>query len=290
MKGVEMGFYNRRVILIILAFFLSFLIFYSLFLFPQQRTKESRRKARVAKLNSEIESAQKALDKEKARVHELMKGIDFNFTIAGERPFKVMIPSLLEEIQHLSSSCGIVINRIEPMKEEDFETYRKYPFTVEFISDYRGLVKFVRHIENDLKLNLGEFSVESQKGSEGQIFARFIINAYEMKDGGAMELQKFQKAEVRKRRNLISPVEIKRDPFQHPGGEKKTPPLHEAHHLQGIIKWGKSYQAIIDNKEYKVGDILGERTIVDIQEDRVILDGKTPPLVLKRKIENKDSH
>jgi hypothetical protein len=47
----------------------------------------------------------------------------------------------------------------------------------------------------------------------------------------------------------------------------------------------ENYQAIIDNREYKIGDRLGERTIVDILEDRVLLDGKTPPLILKRKVE-----
>jgi len=285
MKGSEMGFFNRRIILILLSFFVAFLVFYSLVLYPQQKTKENRRKAKVARLNTEIESAQKVLEKERARVQEILnKRLDFNFMIAEQRPFKQRLSSLLEEIQRISSNYGIVIQKIEPMKEEEFETYTKYPLTMDFISDFRGFVQFIRHVEEDLNLNLGEFSVEREKGQEGKLLARCIINAYELKGMGIIDIAKFQKGGIKKEKDLSS-IQIKRDPFQRPGMEKKAVAFHETYRLQGIIKWGKSYQAIIDNKEYKAGDRLGERTIVDIKEDRVVFEGNTPPLVIQRRVE-----
>jgi Tfp pilus assembly protein PilO len=284
-----MDFLNKRIILVLITIVLAFLFFYRLVLFPKQISREKQLKAVVTRLNKEKDSVRENLEKDKARLQELLnKRLDFNFTVAGENPFRERIPSFLEEIQQISSLYRIQIQKIELMNEEILKDYNRYPFSLIFLSDYSGLIRFVRHLERDLHLNVVEFFIEAEKGSNGTLIAKCILDAYELKGKEILALSKVLPTKVKK--TSSNPFfDLLMNPFQRPAATTTDFNFKDPHQLQGIIRFSDSSgldrelpKAIIDNKLYEVGDELEGKKIIDIQEDRVLFDGKTPPIVLEK--------
>lgn len=278
---------RRHILFILMALSAVFLLIYGFIIFPRQKGRDEKTKAKIAALSKEVEAFNKRLETEKKALETLLSQTGRLPSLAtGEKPFQTMIPSLLGRITRSAAENRIKILEIVPLEEKVFEHYLQHPFRIRFKTTFAALIRFVNGLETDIHLYLDRFELKSMEKEPGLIAADCTFNAYEIrkKDLFAEGPFKLRLAEVAPVR--VEPV-FSRDPFlREMETARQISPrrrsFEKSYVLKGIIRFQQRYRALINKGVYKEGDSIDGRTIRKITEDRVFFDGNFAPLVLER--------
>ena len=93
------------------------------------------------------------------------------------------IPHLLKELTAEANALGIKFISVDPHPSKKNSFYRKYVFRVEVqAAQYSQMLRFVHCIENKLKLNIDELSIQQDTENPHRLYAKISLNTLETQD------------------------------------------------------------------------------------------------------------
>lgn len=94
------------------------------------------------------------------------------------------IPHFLKELTAEANKLGIKFISVAPQPSKKNTFYQKYVFKVEVqAAQYSQMLRFLHCIENKLKLNIDELSIQQDVESSNQLRAKISLNTLETHDG-----------------------------------------------------------------------------------------------------------
>lgn len=93
------------------------------------------------------------------------------------------IPHFLKELTTEANALGIKFISVDPQPYKKNTYYQKYVFKVEVqVAQYSQMLRFFHCIENKLKLNIDEMSLQQDAESSNQLHAKISLNTLETHD------------------------------------------------------------------------------------------------------------
>ena len=93
------------------------------------------------------------------------------------------IPHLLKKLTAEANTLGIKFISVDPQPSKKNSFYEKYVFRVEVqAAQYSQMVRFFHCIENKLKLNIDEMSIQQDAENSNQLYAKISLNTLETHD------------------------------------------------------------------------------------------------------------
>ncbi|NIS61871.1 MAG: type 4a pilus biogenesis protein PilO [Proteobacteria bacterium] len=265
-----------------------------LFLYRPKVFKAIKGAREMSSLTRRFDSAlleTKRIREEIERINKERVNVDY-FT-RHQIPPEQRQPTFLAKVSDVVNRLGIKTIMVKPMPQEESPEYIRYPFVVETKSKYEDIIKFIDSLENSFGLNLDDLHIENDPKDPLWHRLKFTVSTFEFQraesppsdEKGTGEGSTIQ-PEVR------DDIVVKRDPFLEKEPKKKRPVITASIpkirrkrlpplKLNAIIDIAGRKIAIINDTIVREGDWVAKHRIVEIDEDKVILEYRGKERVLK---------
>ncbi len=272
---------NRMILLLSLVILGALLAGYALVLYPEQQRKMLRLKEEARMTDTLVQAAQEQLSRAKAGLAELLReGVPVYLTSQGGWP--QTMSAIMSGIDEWVRRSNVALTKLEPEAPEERPPLVLHPFSLEFTGGFSEVRAFMDALERDLRMVPTQWVVEGEgKGGVG-VKATCRAMVYEW-DGKVL-------TPPLPRDRSVEPVGVsgRRDPFSRVKAAYVSTAARTraaALELSGIIEIGGRRKAIINGKPLGVGERVGERRILSITEDQVVLEGESEPLRIRRSLQ-----
>ncbi len=262
-----------------LAILAALLAAYAVALYPQQQKKALRLREEARMTDALVQAAQEQLSRTQAGLAELLReGVPVYLTSQGG--WAQALSDLMQGIDEWVRKTNVNLTKLEPEVSEERPPLVLHPFSLEFTGGFSEVRAFMNALEQDLRMVPTQWVVEGEaKGGVGvKATCRAVV--YEW-DGKVL-------TPPLPRERSLGPVEVsgRRDPFSrvkaaYVSTASRTRATLE---LTGIVEIGGRRKAIINGRPLGIGDRVGDRRIVSITDDEVVLDGEPLPLRIQRSL------
>lgn len=269
--------------------FIGIGLFFSLKFY--QTHKKNQRDLIQEKLN--YESAVTALAKEKNDLTTLAGGLGINyFSRFSEASHMDLSFFMFNRISTIANKWKVNLVSFSPAAKEIKGSYSLISFSGAISASFSDMVNFFQELEDKEKISIDNLKINTSSQASSKHQAEFDLVCLEFND--PMLKGREEKG------SDISPADkekiktVKRDPFLNPF-EKMLVARHTEKNKAGIVDAAselnltgincsaRSRTAIINHTMAKEGDVIGDKRVVAIKEDRVILkaNGQISTLRLK---------
>lgn len=127
------------------------------------------------RLEREIAAAEQSIHDVPARIAELESlgaalGLRNDFLKETEQliPGDSDLHTVICQVADLAENCGLAVTRLEPLPKTVHQSYQTLPFRVSFRGGFRGIVTFLRGLEERARLfTIEEFSITGENEQIG---------------------------------------------------------------------------------------------------------------------------
>lgn len=272
---------NRTILLLGLVIVGALLAAYAVVLYPEEQKKALRLKEEARMTDALVQAAQEQLSRTQAGLAELLReGVPVYLTSQGGWPQTMSV--IMRGIDEWVRKTNVTLTKLEPEASEERPPLVLHPFSLGFAGGFSEVRAFMNALERDLRMVPTQWVLEGEtKGGVG-VKATCRAMVYEW-DGKVLTppLPGGRSAE---------PVEVsgRRDPFSRLRATYISTAARTraaALELSGIIEIGGRRKAIINGKPLGVGERVGDRRIVSITEDQVVVEGEPEPLRIRRSLQ-----
>jgi|YNPNPStandDraft_1061719.scaffolds.fasta_scaffold00591_8 Tfp pilus assembly protein PilO len=276
-----MGNNNRMILLLSLAILGCLLGAYALLFYPQQKKKELRMTEEVRMTEALVQAAQEQLSRAEASLAELLQA-GVPVYPASQGGWARTMSAIMQGIDEWVRKSNVTLTRLEPEASEERPPLVVHPFSLEFAGGFSEVRTFMNALERDLRMVPTQWALEAEpKGAAGvRATCRAIVYEWNGK-----VLRPPPPSE-----GVATPVEVagRRDPFARVKAGYVSSAARTgaaALELSGIVEIGGRRKAIINGKPFAVGERVGDKRIVSITEDQVVLEGQVAPLIIRRPLQ-----
>ncbi len=183
----------------------------------------------------------------------------------------------LRKIATLASAKKIKVFQIKPLPKEETSYFTKIPFIIKTKATYSQMLSLLKDLEYTLGLNVEKINVIKDPSKPTPILT-VELNSIEMKGKNF--------SQIKIKTPLPRFPKTKRDPFstyilKSQASQKKLPSNRILISLQGIMRYKNIYEAMINTKVVKKGEVIKGYKVYFIGKDRVVLFGNGNYIVLK---------
>jgi hypothetical protein len=198
------------------------------------------------------------LEKENKRLKEI---VERQAKRKEEKKGITSMPDFLARINGLANAHKVIIRKLSPDNEN------KFKFNIEMMADYETILKFTADLESlDTILNDLQIRPYNSTAVPPIHFVTFSLTPR----GNADPLQSERLAALR---GLVEKTG-KRNPFQRHAPGEQAIELTWLHKLSGVGRDHDGRIANIDRHDYREGDMLDDKTVTKIEDDRVFFEKK----------------
>lgn len=278
---------RHKTLLLLLIGVLIFSFYFSIFYKPNA-AKLRRLKAELTSLDNQItklkeqmpdiDKLRRSLNEIKTRQGNLRKEVE---TLESQLPTQARIPQLLGELVTQAQGLNVDFISIKPKQTKQKE-YAYLEIELKISSDYPNLTNYLNRLE-DLSqfLNVNQISIEQmKKESAFEANTTLLLSTLLGEPLGKEPQEGKLKVEAP---SIIGTeiLKIERNPFTSRLKPAKEVEKEKEYVLTGISLRGKKSTAIINNEIYRVGDVIGNKTLKQILPNMVVLsDGKQDIILL----------
>lgn len=268
------------ILLVSLVILGALLAAYAVAFYPRQQEKELRLKEEARMTDALVQAAQEQLSRTQEGLAELLReGVPVYLTSDGGWPQTMSV--IMRGIDEWVRKTNVSLTKLEPEASEERPPLVLHPFSLEFTGGFSEVRAFMNALEQDLRMVPTQWVMEGEaKGGVG-VKATCKAMVYEW-DGKVL-------TPPLPADRPVEPVEVsgRRDPFSRVKAAYVSTAARTraaALELSGIIEIGGRRKAIINGRPVGVGDRVGDRRVVSISEDQVVLEGEPSPLRILRSL------
>ena len=270
---------RKNVIAVIVIILVGLGLVFSLMFYKTQ--KKNQRELIREKLN--YESAVSALAREKRDLNTVATSLGINyFSRFPEASHMDLSFFMFNRISTLANKWKVNLINFSPAEKEIIGNYSLISFSGKISASFSDMVNFFQELEDKEKISLENLKINTSSQASSEHQAEFDLVCLEFND------PMFKGREEKKKGSDISPSDkekvktVKRDPFLNPfekmyvarPTEKNgvgTVDVASELSLTGISYSSSSRTAIINHKMVKERDLINDKRVIEIKEDRVIV-------------------
>ena len=268
---------NSKIIVIVYVVLLIVFVWgFSEYIYKPQGKDLKKIKNRFVMAAFELTKAQKDARNLKELEKDLRE-IQEELVYVKERlPQEKQISALLQQLAEEADRARIDFISILPQKEIEEEGFMKMPVEIVLRCGYYNLTNYLKRIENLPRLvEIEGIEIRTKGDLAPRLEVKLKVNTFSLKEEG-----------IKKKRTTAQKGEAsfiyEKDPFLSLGKEKQrlTSELLTLT-LTGILWEGKEASAIINDDIVKEGDFIGEKKVLKIRKDEVVLGEGEEKYILK---------
>ena len=272
---------RKNLIAVAVIIFIGIGLFF--FLRFYQTHKKNQNDLIQEKLN--YESAAKALAKEKNNLTTLARDLGINyFSRFPEASQMDLSFFMFNRISTIANKWKVNLVSFSPAEKEIKSNYSLISFSGTISTSFPDMVNFFKELEDKEKISIDNLKINTSSQASSTHQAEFDLVCLEVND----PMLKGREEKEKGKGSEISPSDkekvkiVKRDPFLNPFEKMRvarpteknrasTVDVASEFSLTGINYSATSRTAIINHKMVKERDLINDKRVIEIKEDRVIL-------------------
>ena len=280
---------RKNLIVVAVIIFIGIGLFFSLKFY--QTHKKNQRDLIQEKVT--YESAVTSLAKEKKDLNTLAGGLGINyFSRFPEAAQMDLSFFMFNRISTLANKWKVNLVSFSPAEKEIKGNYSLISFSGTISASFSDMVNFFQELEDKEKISIDNLKINTRSQASSTHQAEFDLVCLEFNDpmlkgreekGSDISPSDNEKIKIVKRDPFLNPFEKTRVARPAEKNKAGTVDVASEFSLTGINYSATSRTAIINHKMVKERDLINDKRVIEIKEDRVILkaNGQLSTLRLK---------